>query len=98
MDAERFDQIAKAWIAVGSRRRVIGGLLGGVLGLRRIGAARANHKPGHRCTPSVNHDCESCLLLEATCVVLNDECCEGLQCCARTGTCQSILDNCDGLD
>ena len=52
MDTERFDQLAKAFVAVGSRRWVIGGLLGGVLGLSRIGAAGASHKPGHHCTPS----------------------------------------------
>ncbi len=46
MNAHRFDQLAKTCGAVGSRRSVIGGLLGGALGLSRIGAAGANHRPG----------------------------------------------------
>jgi hypothetical protein len=57
MDARRFDQLAKAYVAVGSRRSVIAGLLGGVLGLSRIGAGGANHHPRHHCTPSHKHAC-----------------------------------------
>jgi hypothetical protein len=57
MDAERFDQIATTLAAARSRRRVIGGLLGGVLGLRRLGVVGATHKTGHHCTPSDQHPC-----------------------------------------
>ena len=76
MDTERFDQLAKAFVAVGSRRWVIGGLLGGALGLSRIGAAGANHKPGHRCTPSAKHACQgTCVALGQVCAT-SDECCQ----------------------
>jgi hypothetical protein len=68
---------------------VIGGLLGGVLGLRRIGAVRAGHKIGHHCTASDRHPCENgecrevngewtcqvtCLALGAVCVRIEDCC------------------------
>ncbi len=112
MDTERFDQLARAFVAVGSRRRVIGGLLGGVLGPSRIGAAGANHKPGHHCTPSAKHACpegQTCREVsgewtcQGTCHALGEvcatdsDCCEGLRCCP-SGLCESATDNCDGLD
>ena len=75
MEAERFDQFAKAYVALGSRRWVMGGLLAGVLGLSRIGAVRATHKPGHHCTPSDNHPCETCDALREVCTA-PEECCQ----------------------
>jgi hypothetical protein len=75
MDAQRFEQLAKTCVAVGSRRSVIGGLLGGVLGLSRISAAGATHKTRHHCTPSDNHDCGTCLGLQAVCAT-SGECCQ----------------------
>jgi hypothetical protein len=112
MYAESFDHFAKTYVAVGSRRWMIGGLLGGLLGVSRFGAAGANHKTGHYCTPSDNHPCPagqtcrevsgewtceiSCYALGEVCATDND-CCEGLQCCPG-GLCESDIDNCDGLD
>jgi hypothetical protein len=75
MDDHRFDRIAKTFAAAGSRRLVIGGLLGGVMGLSRISAAGATHKTGHHCTPSDNHACETCLGLQAVCPT-SAECCQ----------------------
>ena len=57
MYPEHFDHLTKACVAVGSRRWMIGGLLGGLLGVSRYGAAGANHKTGHHCTPSDRHPC-----------------------------------------
>jgi hypothetical protein len=57
MNAYRFDRFAKTLVAAGSRRSVIGGLLGGVIALSRIGAAGATHKTGHHCAPTDNHAC-----------------------------------------
>jgi hypothetical protein len=75
LDAHRFDQLAKTFGGVGSRRSVIGGLLGGVMGLSRISAAGATHKTGHHCTPSDNHACETCLVPRALCAT-SAECCQ----------------------
>ena len=70
MNARHFDHLAKACAAVGSRRWVIGGLLGGVLALSRIGAAGAHEtKTGHHCTPSDNHSCPE----GQSCRQVNDE-------------------------
>jgi hypothetical protein len=112
MDAERFDQLATTFAAVGSRRWVIGGLFGGVLGLSRIGVTGANHRIDHHCTPSHNHPCPDgqtcrevggtwtceviCQALAEVCATDND-CCEGLRCCP-SDRCESAVDNCDGLD
>jgi hypothetical protein len=112
MDGVRVDHLAKAYLAGGSRRWMIGGLLGGVLGLSRIDGAGANHKPGHHCTPSDKHPCpdgQTCREVrgEWTCEVIchalgevcatDNACCEGLRCCP-SGLCESTFDNCDGLD
>jgi hypothetical protein len=59
MYVEPLDYLAKACVAVGSRRWVMRGLLGSLLGLSGIGAARANHKTGHHCAPSDKHPCPS---------------------------------------
>jgi hypothetical protein len=75
MNAHRFDQLAKTCGAVGSRRSVIGGLLGGALGLSRIGATGANHRPRHHCTPSDQHPCDACLALKDVCGT-SEECCQ----------------------
>jgi len=112
MYAESFDHLAKACVAVGSRRLMMGGLLGGLLGVSRFAAAGANHKTGHHCTLSDKHSCPagqtcreasgewtcevSCSALGEICAVDND-CCEGLRCCPG-GLCESAIDNCDGLD
>jgi hypothetical protein len=112
MYAEPFDHLAKACVAVGSRRWMIGGLLGGLLGLSRFRAAGANHKTGHHCTPSDKHPCPAgqtcrevsgqwtcevtCYALGEVCATDND-CCDGLRCCP-SGLCESAIDNCDGLD
>ena len=112
MDPEHFDHLTKACVAVGSRRWMIGGLLGGLLGVSRYGAAGANHKTGHHCTPSDKHPCpvgQTCRevsgewICEVTCYTLwevcaaDNDCCEGLRCCP-SGLCESAFDNCDGLD
>ena len=112
MDPEHFDHLTKACVAVGSRRWMIGGLLGGLLGVSRYGAAGANHKTGHHCTPSDKHPCpvgQTCRevsgewICEVTCYTLGEvcaadnDCCEGLRCCP-SGLCESAFDNCDGLD
>jgi hypothetical protein len=102
MDAVRFDHFAKGLGTVGSRRWVIGGLLGSVLGLSRVGAAGANHKTGHHCTPAAKHACDpgqtcrkvsgawtcqgTCLGEAGTCV-LNADCC-GL-CCNADNLCDA---------
>lgn len=112
MYAESSNHLAKACGAVGSRRWVMRGLLGSLLGLSGIGAARANHKTGHHCSPSDKHPCPSgqtcrevsgewtceiiCYALGEVCATDND-CCEGLRCCP-SGLCESAIDNCDGLD
>ena len=112
MYAEPFDHLAKASVAIGSRRWMIGGLLGGLLGLKRVSATRANHKIGHHCTPSDRHPCpdgQTCRKVsdewtcEVTCFALGKvcatdyDCCNGLRCCL-SGFCESAIDNCDGLD
>jgi hypothetical protein len=112
MDAERLDHLAKDFVAVGSRRWVIGGLLGGVLGLSRFGVVAATHKIGHHCTPSDNHPCpegQTCREVsgewtsQGTChaqgevCATDSDCCAGLRCCP-SGLCGSAIDNCDGLD
>jgi hypothetical protein len=112
MYPEHFDHLTKACVAVGSRRLMIGGLLGGLLGVSRYGAAGANHKTGHHCTPSDKHPCpvgQTCRevsgewICEVTCYALGEvcaadnDCCEGLRCCP-SGLCESAFDNCDGLD
>jgi hypothetical protein len=112
MNDAQFDQVTKVFGTVGSRRLVLGGLLGGVLGLGRLGVAGASHKHRHHCTPSHRHPCpagqacrqvsgewmceSTCQALEEVCVTDND-CCEDLRCCP-SGRCESALDNCDGLD
>ena len=112
MNVERFDDFAKASSVAGSRRYVIRGLLGGLLGLSRVAAAEANHKIGHHCTPSDQHACaegqscrevsgawkcqNTCLALGEVCVA-DDDCCVGLRCCPSR-LCESAIDNCDGLD
>ena len=104
MDTERFDRLAKAFAAVGSRRWVIGGLLGGVLGLSRFGVAGANHKIGHHCTPSDNHPCPegqtcrevsgewtcqgTCLAPRAVCETDN-ECCQD-----EPSNCEAVKPGC----
>ena len=100
MDAHRFDHLAKGLGAAGSRRWAIGGFLGGMLGLSRIGAAGAGHKLGHHCTPSDKHacpegqtcrevsgewTCQGTCLLGAVCATDND-CCAPLCCDNPTGT------------
>jgi hypothetical protein len=75
MDAHRFDQLTKTFVRAGSRRSVIGGLLGGVIALSRSRAAGATHKTGHHCTPSDNHPCGTCLGLRAVCPT-SGECCQ----------------------
>jgi hypothetical protein len=52
------------------------GLLGGVMGLSRIRGTGATHKTGHHCTPSDNHDCETCLSLGSTCDPVAPACCQ----------------------
>jgi hypothetical protein len=112
MRAQRFDHLVKACSAAGSRRWMVRGLLGGVLGLSRVAAAGANHKIEHHCTPSDQHACAEgqtcrevsgawacqniCLALGEVCASDND-CCEGLRCCP-SHLCESAIDNCDGLD
>ena len=65
MDPDRFDRIAKSLAAPGSRRRVLGGLLGGALGLLGRGRAAADHgcrHPGAACTRGTqccSRDCRS---------------------------------------
>jgi hypothetical protein len=112
MYADSFDHLTKAYGAGGSRRLMIGGLLGGLLGVSRFAAAGANHKTGHHCTPSDKHPCPAgqmcrevsgewtceviCSALGEGCATDND-CCDGLRCCP-SGLCESAIDNCDGLD
>jgi hypothetical protein len=89
--AEGFDHLAKSWSAVGSRRWMLGALLGGVFGPRRIGAADAHDtKTGHHCTPSDHHPCENgeCRQVndewtcQDTCVVGGQPCVMHSDCCA----------------
>ena len=96
MDAQHFDQLAKSFVAAGSRRSVIAGLLGGVMGLSRIRVAGATHKTGHHCTPSDNHDCETCLSLGSTCNPAAPTCCQDQP--SPVSCCQQVIDgdpNCD---
>ena len=93
MDAHRFDQLAKNCVVTGTRRSLIGGLLGGVLGLSRIAAAGANHKPGHHCTPADKHACPApqtcrevdgdwtCQDPEITCLAGGSPCTSDTECC-----------------
>jgi len=101
MDAERFDHLAKALGAGGSRRWAISGLLGGVLGLSRIGAAGATHKPEHRCTPSAQHPCQTCLILGSLCDPAAPTCCQDqtsfVFCCAQVAGDDPVCDT-DCLD
>ncbi len=100
MNAHRFDQLAKTCVAVGSRRSVIGGLLGGVFGLSRISTAGAGHKPGHHCTPSDHHPCENGECREVngewtchdTCHAPNQPCTADIDCCPIDGVRHCILD------
>jgi hypothetical protein len=101
MNAHRFDQLAKTRVAVGSRRSVIGGLLGGVLGLSRISAAGANHKTGHHCTPTDKHACDAPLTCrevsgEWTCQDIcrapGEPCTTDDDCCPINGLRNCILD------
>ena len=90
MNAHRFDQLAKTCGVVGSRRSVIGGLLGGALGLSRIGATGANHRHRHHCTPSDQHPCDpgqTCLEVSGewtcqdTCLAWRAVCATSQECC-----------------
>jgi hypothetical protein len=112
MNAHRFDQLAKTCLAVGSRRWVIGGLLGGVLGLSWFGAVGATHKTGHHCTPSDNHPCDpgqTCRKVndewtcQGTCGAPGDPCTTDNDCCPINGLRYCILpggicDNDPGTD
>lgn len=91
MDAERFDQLATTFVAVGSRRWVIGGLLGGVLGLMRAGVAGATHRVGHHCTPSDQHPCPE----GQTCRKASDVwTCQEDTCGAPGEPCKTVIDCC----
>jgi hypothetical protein len=72
------------------------GLLGGVMGLSRIRGTGATHKTGHHCTPSDNHDCETCLSLGSTCDPAAPTCCQDQP--SPVSCCKQVIDgdpNCD---
>ena len=93
MDADRFDRIAKTLAASGSRRRVLGGLLGGALGL--FGPlVQERAAAGHFGCKHVGRSCTR-----------RRECCSGIcqgprgrkSCRAHgTGTCQAGQNSCEG--
>jgi hypothetical protein len=112
MKGHRFDQLAKACTGVGSRRWVIGGLLGGVLGLSRFGAAEATHEDRHHCTPSDEHSCDpgqTCRKVsdewtcQDTCRAAGEPCTTDNDCCPVNGIrfcilAEGVCDNDPGTD
>jgi hypothetical protein len=59
MDADRFDAIAKFLIAATSRRRTLGGLLGGTLGLLSLTEREDAWAKSGKCKPKCD-ECEKC--------------------------------------
>ena len=112
METQRFDHLTKILAEVGPRRRVIVGLLAGVLGVSRFGGAGAHHKPGHHCTPSDNHPCpdgQTCREVsgqwtcQGTCRAPGQPCTTDDDCCPIDGLQYCILnigvcDNDPGTD
>ena len=112
MDAERFDQLATIFAGVGTRRLVIGGLIGGVLGRMRAGVTGATHGTDHHCTPSDQHACpdeQTCRMVNGawtcqdTCGAPGAPCETDYDCCSINGLqfCileQSVCDNDPGTD
>ncbi len=94
MDSKRFDEITKQLAASADRRAVLkrlaGGALGGLFGLRALEAG-ATHKPGHHCTPSDQHSCPE----GYTCV--NKECVKDKPPCSGSGKgCDKTHPCCEG--
>lgn len=93
MEARRLDAVAKALIAATSRRRTLGGLLGGSLGLLYLTYPHAT-EAGRKCKPKCS-ECNTCK--KGPChntkhgkVCKNGKCkakADGIAC--STGTCQA---------
>jgi hypothetical protein len=107
MDHAAFDDLIRALGTGTSRRtlvkRLAGGALGGLFGLRTL-EADATHKKGHKCNPSDKHSCpEGYTCVDKKCVKKSppptcsgkdqgcDEkhpCCDGYYCDQTTLTCK----------
>ena len=103
MDGQRFDDVARLIGAGASRRSVLKGLSGGLLGIAGIGVA-ARVARAQDATPCVDDgDCSDCEVCAKTLCIANctagegDSCCDaGETCNAETGTCDVVVAECQG--
>ena len=104
MDGERFDAMTRGLAAGADRRRLLGGLLGGALGLFGVGGAGASHdhtcrhagatctRDGQCCSKRCSKDRKRCLCTAASCTT-TDPCKEAV--CSGRFKC-TIRDKADG--
>jgi hypothetical protein len=87
MDRQRFDELVK-WFATGtpSRRRLVKGFAGGVLGLAGVDAATRRAGAQDLCAGMTCADCEVCASDTGQCV---DDCGGCLVCNTGTGSCDA---------
>jgi hypothetical protein len=97
MDAARFDALAKSLITARSRRRVLGGLLAGALGLLALRAEETEaHNPIKACKKKSGDAKKRCIKKAKKHNAKHAADCTPTTCAAQGKNCGSIADGCGG--